>query len=71
MSIKENVKVELKVVANYAKKTFTIRSVVKGTTLAKYRTNPMSAAEFKEHEYNTPADWANFLKVSDNYYKLF
>lgn len=71
MRVTETVYVELKISTNYAKKTFTIRKVSKGVTLTKYRTNPMSKAEFKEHEHNTPADWAEFLRTSDNYYKLF
>ena len=48
---------------NYKHRTFTLR-----TEGNKYRTNQMSFEEFDEALYNTPADWENFLKNSDNYY---
>ena len=57
----------IKVVANNAKRTFTIRTYVNGKLSAKYRTIQFSKEEFSENEYNTEKDWQQFLK-SDDYY---
>ena len=54
----------INVTANNSKKTFTIR-----TTSGKYRTSPMTKAEFLEAENNTGNDWQNFL-LGQNYYKV-
>lgn len=59
----------IKVVANNAKRTFTIRTYVNGKLSAKYRTIEFSKEEFSENEYNTEKDWQQFLK-SDNYYQV-
>ena len=59
----------IKVVANNAKRTFTIRTYVNGKLSAKYRTIEFSKEEFSENEYNTEKDWLQFLK-SDNYYPV-
>ena len=59
----------IKVVANNAKRTFTIRTYVNGKLSAKYRTIEFSKEEFSENEYNTEKDWKQFLK-SDNYYQV-
>lgn len=56
---------EIKVSANQSKRTFTIR-----TSAAKYRTLPMSKAEFNNANRNwTGNDWQQFLKT-DEYYKV-
>lgn len=49
---------EIKVTANKSKKTYTIR-----TSAGKYRTNPMSSADFNDAEYWTGNDWQNFLNT--------
>lgn len=59
----------IKVVANNAKRTFTIRTYVNCKLSAKYRTIEFSKEEFSENEYNTEKDWQQFLK-SDNYYQV-
>ena len=59
----------IKVVANNAKRTFTIRTYVNGKFSAKYRTIQFSKEEFSENEYNTEKDWQQFLK-SDDYYQV-
>ena len=55
---------EIKVTANYQKRTFTII-----TESAKYRTIMLSKDEFKSCLNNTGNDWNDFLK-SDDYYKI-
>jgi len=55
------------VTANYSKRTFTIRKYDDGNLYAKYRTYPMSKAEFEDAEMNTNNDWKDFLKTN-NYY---
>lgn len=55
---------EIKITANYSKRTYTIR-----TESGKYRTYPMSKEEFTSWERSTGNDWQNFLKGSD-YYKV-
>lgn len=59
----------IKVVANNAKRTFTIRTYVNGKLSAKYRTIEFSKEEFSENKYNTEKDWQQFLK-SDDYYQV-
>ena len=51
--------------SNYQAKTFTIR--VNGN---KYRTSKFSKTTFEELEYNTDADWSNFLATSNSYYRV-
>lgn len=58
---------EIKVKANEAKKTFTIRTYVDGKLNAKYRTIKFSKEEFESNEYNTDNDWFQFLRTSDYY----
>jgi hypothetical protein len=55
----------MKVKANQQAKTFTIR--VNGS---KYRTSKFLKATFEELEYNTDADWSNFLATSNSYYRV-
>ena len=59
----------LNVTANQSKRTFTIRKVVDGKTITKYRTFPMPQEEFDREEMNTENDWKQFLK-SDDYYTV-
>jgi hypothetical protein len=56
---------DIKVTSNVKNRTFTIKK--NGTT---YRTGKFSKPEFKELEYNTQNDWANFLRTQDNYSKV-
>jgi len=53
----------MNVKANQKDRTFTIR--VNGS---KYRTSKFLKATFEELEYNTDADWGNFLATSNYYY---
>lgn len=55
---------KIKVSSNQSKRTFTIR-----TESGKYRTLPMSKAEFRSAEHNTGNDWQQFLKT-DEYYPV-
>jgi hypothetical protein len=55
----------MKVSSNYQKRTFTIS--VNGS---KYKTNQLTKFEFEELEFNTDADWMNFLNKSNNYYRV-
>ena len=55
----------MNVKANQKDRTFTIR--VNGS---KYRTSQFSKTTFKELEYNTDADWSNFLATSNSYYRV-
>ena len=59
----------IKVSANQSKRTFTIRKYIDGKFFVKYRTLPMSKADFESNEYKTESDWKQFLK-SDDYYKV-
>ena len=54
----------MNVKANHQKRTFTIR-----TESNKYRTTQFSKDEFEEMEFNTVADWKNFL-ATQNFYTL-
>lgn len=47
----------MKIKSNKTKRTYTI--TIDGL---KYRTLPLSAAEFQELEYNTAGDWLNYVK---------
>ena len=58
---------EIKVKANEAKRTFTIRTYVDGKLNAKYRTTQMYKDEFKSNKSNTDNDWFQFLRTSDYY----
>jgi len=58
---------EIKVKANEAKRTFTIRTYVDGKLNAKYRTIPMCKDEFESNQSNTDNDWFQFLRTSDYY----
>ncbi len=58
---------EIKVKANEAKRTFTIRTYVDGKLIAKYRTTPMYKDEFESNKSNTDNDWFQFLRTSDYY----
>ena len=60
----------LKVKANQAKRTFTIRKYIDGVLFAKYRTYPVSREDFESDENNTERDWADFLRTSNDYYKV-
>ena len=55
----------MNVKANQKDRTFTIR--VNGS---KYRTSKFLKATFEELEYNTDADWGNFLATSNSYYRV-
>ena len=55
---------EIKVSANYSKRTFTIK-----TESGKYRTSVMDQEEFDSCLHNTGNDWQQFLR-SDDYYKV-
>jgi hypothetical protein len=55
----------MNVKANQKDRTFTIR--VNGS---KYRTSKFLKATFEELEYNTDADWSNFLATSNSYYRV-
>lgn len=55
----------MNVKANYQKRTFTIR-----TESNKYRTSQFSKDEFEDLEFNTIADWSNFLSTSNNYFAV-
>ena len=55
---------QIRVSANYFKRTFTIK-----TESGKYRTNKMSKEEFQSCLNNTGNDWQNFLR-SEDYYKI-
>lgn len=55
-------------VPNYGRKTFTLRKVIKGVTIAKYRTNAMTKEEFEDSLLNTSEDWRNYLRRSEDYY---
>ena len=57
---------EINVTPNHSKRTFTIR--VEGGT--KYRTLPMSGTEFNEANHRTGQDWQEFLRRTDDYYKV-
>jgi len=59
----------IKVSANQSNRTFTIRKYIDGKFFVKYRTLPMSKADFESNEYKTESDWKQFLK-SDDYYKV-
>lgn len=56
---------ELKISSNKSKKTFTIK-----TECSTYRTYPMPNYEFLNKLYNTGNDWNNFLKSTNDYYKV-
>jgi len=55
----------MNVKSNQKARTFTIR--VNGS---KYRTSQFSRDEFEEMEYNTSADWVNFLSTSNSYFAI-
>ena len=55
-------------ISNQSKRTFTIRKIVDGILVSKFRTYEMNEDEFEENEMNTENDWKNFLK-SDNYFE--
>ena len=55
----------MNVKANQKDRTFTIR--VNGS---KYRSLKFCKATFEELEYNTDADWSNFLATSNSYYRV-
>jgi hypothetical protein len=57
-----------KAIANHSKKTFTLRTYVKGFTSSVYRTFTMSKDEFNSCLYNTERDWREFLNRSNDYY---
>ena len=56
---------ELKISANQSARTFTIR-----TESGKYRTHKMTKEEFNSAEYWTGNDWNNFLKSTNDYFKV-
>ncbi len=58
---------EIKVKANEAKRSFTIRTYVDGKLIAKYRTTPMYKDEFESNKSNTDNDWFQFLRTSEYY----
>lgn len=58
----------IKATPNRSRRTFTIRSLENGKTVAKYRTLPLPADEFEDMEYNTENDWRNFLRTNQNYF---
>lgn len=62
--------VTLKVTANQAKRTFTIREYIDGRFFAKYRTIPTNQHEFDQDEMNTENDWKHFLRTTNDYYKV-
>ena len=57
--------------ANERNKTFTLRAYdEQGKLVAKYRTLPTSKQEFELDKLNTINDWLNYLRVSEDYYKV-
>lgn len=55
--------IKIKATPNHKKRTFTIRDYdYDGTLVKKYRTLPMTKQEFEECLYNTPFDWAYYLR---------
>ena len=52
---------EIKATANKIKRTFTLRKYSKNKLVSKYRTLPMSREEFEDAQYNTSADWQDFI----------
>jgi hypothetical protein len=49
----------MKITSNKSKRTYTIE--LRGN---KYRTLPLSKAEFQEFEYNTLSDWAYYIRTN-------
>lgn len=61
----------IKVNANHAKRTFTIRMIDEaGKVYAKYRTCQFNKEEFESNLYNTPGDWRHWLRKEDFYYTV-
>lgn len=56
--------------ANHSKRTFTLRTYYEGKLSFKYRTCKMDGEEFEEALYRTQNDWEQFLRASNNYYKV-
>ena len=56
---------EITVKANKAKRTYTIRKIENGKTIAKYRTFPESKGVFEDMSYNTENDWKAYLKTNE------
>ena len=65
-------KTTIEVIANYSKRTFTIRRKENGKTYSKFRTLPMSKQEFEETDSTmTESDWISFLIFeTGSYYKV-
>ena len=55
---------------NRSKKTATIRVYENGKTIAKYRTNRLTADEMEAIEYYTDGDTAAYLRTSGNYFPV-
>ena len=62
--------IEIKAMPNHSAKTHTVKKYIGGKLSAVYRTTKMSKDEFKSCLYNTPNDWAQFLKYSNDYYTV-
>ena len=62
--------IEINATPNHSAKTFTLKKYINGKLAAVYRTIKMSADEFKSCLRNTPNDWAQFLKYSNDYYTV-
>lgn len=60
-------KQQFKINVNRARKTYTIREYINGKCIAKYRSYPQGR-EFSENW--TENDIQNFLKYSNDYYKV-
>jgi len=67
---KQKPKRTIKVTPNYSNRTFTIRKYEDEKVYAKYRTSLMTKDEFESCEYHTNKDWLNFLRYSQDYYKV-
>jgi hypothetical protein len=63
-------KLEFTATANHSKRTFTLRKKYECGGITKYRTEQFSKEEFNCLLNNTANDWKDYLKTSQNYFKI-
>jgi hypothetical protein len=60
----------IKATANQRLRRFTLRCYENGKLYAKYKTVFMTQEEFNSAEFWTENDWKQFLRTTDEYYKV-
>jgi hypothetical protein len=62
--------ITIKATANQRLRRFTLRCYENGKLYAKYKTVFMTQEEFNSAEFWTQEDWKQFLRTTDEYYKV-